>query len=175
MVFQSFNLFPHLTVLENLTLAPIWVKRVPQQGGRGDRDALPRPRAHPRAGRQVPVAALRRPAAARGDRARAVHEAEADAVRRADLGARPGDDQGSARRDGRARARGHDDDGGDARDGLRAHRRRPRGVHGRRPHRRGRAAGGVSSARRRRTAPSCFSARYWDTKEEIACGCSCLP
>jgi general L-amino acid transport system ATP-binding protein len=28
MVFQTFNLFPHLTVLENLTLAPIWVKRV---------------------------------------------------------------------------------------------------------------------------------------------------
>lgn len=26
MVFQSFNLFPHLTVMENLTLAPIWVK-----------------------------------------------------------------------------------------------------------------------------------------------------
>ncbi len=31
MVFQSFNLFPHLTVLENLTLAPIWVQRVPRQ------------------------------------------------------------------------------------------------------------------------------------------------
>jgi general L-amino acid transport system ATP-binding protein len=31
MVFQSFNLFPHLTVLENLTLAPIWVKKVPKQ------------------------------------------------------------------------------------------------------------------------------------------------
>lgn len=28
MVFQSFNLFPHLTVLENLTIAPIWVKKV---------------------------------------------------------------------------------------------------------------------------------------------------
>ena len=28
MVFQQFNLFPHLTVLENLTLAPIWVSRV---------------------------------------------------------------------------------------------------------------------------------------------------
>ena len=28
MVFQSFNLFPHLSVLQNLTLAPIWVKRV---------------------------------------------------------------------------------------------------------------------------------------------------
>ncbi|HYG53832.1 MAG TPA: amino acid ABC transporter ATP-binding protein [Burkholderiales bacterium] len=28
MVFQSFNLFPHLTVLQNLTLAPVWVKGV---------------------------------------------------------------------------------------------------------------------------------------------------
>ncbi len=28
MVFQSFNLFPHLTVLENCTLAPIWVRNV---------------------------------------------------------------------------------------------------------------------------------------------------
>src|SRR4051812_5198163 len=26
MVFQHFNLFPHLTILENCTLAPIWVK-----------------------------------------------------------------------------------------------------------------------------------------------------
>jgi general L-amino acid transport system ATP-binding protein len=31
MVFQSFNLFPHLTVLQNLTLAPIWVRRMPQR------------------------------------------------------------------------------------------------------------------------------------------------
>ncbi len=31
MVFQSFNLFPHLTVLENLTLAPIWVRRMPKK------------------------------------------------------------------------------------------------------------------------------------------------
>ncbi|HNT39737.1 MAG TPA: amino acid ABC transporter ATP-binding protein [Rubrivivax sp.] len=29
MVFQQFNLFPHLTVLENLTLAPMWVGKVP--------------------------------------------------------------------------------------------------------------------------------------------------
>ena len=31
MVFQQFNLFPHLSVLDNLTLAPIWVKRVPKK------------------------------------------------------------------------------------------------------------------------------------------------
>ncbi len=31
MVFQHFNLFPHLTVLENLTLAPIWVRRMPKR------------------------------------------------------------------------------------------------------------------------------------------------
>jgi general L-amino acid transport system ATP-binding protein len=30
MVFQSFNLFPHLTILENCTLAPIWVRKMPQ-------------------------------------------------------------------------------------------------------------------------------------------------
>ncbi len=30
MVFQQFNLFPHLTVLENLTLAPIWVRKIPK-------------------------------------------------------------------------------------------------------------------------------------------------
>ena len=31
MVFQQFNLFPHLSVLDNLTLAPTWVKRVPKK------------------------------------------------------------------------------------------------------------------------------------------------
>lgn len=30
MVFQSFNLFPHLTVLENCTLAPLWARRTPR-------------------------------------------------------------------------------------------------------------------------------------------------
>jgi general L-amino acid transport system ATP-binding protein len=31
MVFQQFNLFPHLTVLENLTLAPVWVRKQPRK------------------------------------------------------------------------------------------------------------------------------------------------
>lgn len=30
MVFQHFNLFPHLTILENCTLAPIWVRKIPK-------------------------------------------------------------------------------------------------------------------------------------------------
>ena len=30
MVFQHFNLFPHLTVMENCTLAPIWVRKMPK-------------------------------------------------------------------------------------------------------------------------------------------------
>lgn len=36
MVFQSFNLFPHLTVLQNITLAPIWVRKMK----RSDAEAL---------------------------------------------------------------------------------------------------------------------------------------
>src|SRR5262245_16557283 len=31
MVFQHFNLFPHLTVIENCTLAPIWVRKMPKK------------------------------------------------------------------------------------------------------------------------------------------------
>jgi general L-amino acid transport system ATP-binding protein len=38
MVFQHFNLFPHLTVLENCTLAPVWVRRMPRR----EADALAR-------------------------------------------------------------------------------------------------------------------------------------
>ena len=30
MVFQNFNLFPHLSILENLTLGPIWVRKMPK-------------------------------------------------------------------------------------------------------------------------------------------------
>jgi general L-amino acid transport system ATP-binding protein len=34
MVFQQFNLFPHLTVMQNITLAPSWVRRVPKEQSR---------------------------------------------------------------------------------------------------------------------------------------------
>ncbi len=35
MCFQHFNLFPHLTILDNLTLAPIWVKKMPKKEAEG--------------------------------------------------------------------------------------------------------------------------------------------
>ena len=31
MVFQQFNLFPHLSILDNCALAPIWVKKMPKK------------------------------------------------------------------------------------------------------------------------------------------------
>jgi general L-amino acid transport system ATP-binding protein len=34
MVFQQFNLFPHMTVLENCTLAPLWVRKMPEKDAR---------------------------------------------------------------------------------------------------------------------------------------------
>ena len=40
MVFQHFNLFPHLTILENCTLAPIWVRKMPKKKAEEMRDAL---------------------------------------------------------------------------------------------------------------------------------------
>ena len=35
MVFQQFNLFPHLSILDNCTLAPIWVKKMPKKRSSG--------------------------------------------------------------------------------------------------------------------------------------------
>ena len=80
MVFQHFNLFPHLTVLENLTLAPIWVRKMPK------RDAeelamkyLTRVKI-PEQAQEISGPAFRRPAAARGHCALAVHEPQDHAV-----------------------------------------------------------------------------------------------
>ncbi len=36
MVFQQFNLFPHLTVMQNITLAPIWVRKKPKAEAEAD-------------------------------------------------------------------------------------------------------------------------------------------
>ena len=102
MVFQSFNLFPHLTVLENITLAPRQVRKWPKAKAEEEARKQLDAGQDPGAGRQVPRSAVGRAAAARGDRPLAGHAAQGHAVRRADLGAGPGDDQGSPRRDGGA-------------------------------------------------------------------------
>ena len=52
MVFQHFNLFPHLTVLENLTLAPIWVRKKPKHDAEEIAMHYLQARQDPRAGRR---------------------------------------------------------------------------------------------------------------------------
>ena len=101
MVFQSFELFPHLKVIDNINLGQVKVLgRSAEEGDRQVDEPLEARRAQPTPTSSRP--ALGRPAAAGRDRARARHGPDRDAVRRADLGARPGDDQRGARRDGRS-------------------------------------------------------------------------
>ena len=87
MVFQSFNLFPHLTVLENVTLAPIQVKRTPASRSAGARAHDPRACRSRRQDRPLSFHALRRPAAARRHCAKPGDAAGSDALRRADVAA----------------------------------------------------------------------------------------
>ena len=68
MVFQHFNLFPHLTILENCTLAPIWVRKMPKKEAEETAMHFLRKVKIPEQAPKYPGPALRRPAAARGDR-----------------------------------------------------------------------------------------------------------
>ena len=74
MVFQHFNLFPHLTVLENCTLAPIWVRKMPKKEAEEIAMKFLKRVKIPGAGAEISGPAFGRPAAARGHRPRAVHE-----------------------------------------------------------------------------------------------------
>ena len=106
MVFQQFNLFPHLTVLDNCTLAPIWVRKLPKREAEEvATHYLERVR--------IPEQADKYPAQLSGGQQQRVAIARAlcmqpenHAVRRADLGARSGDGQGGARHHGRPRLDG---------------------------------------------------------------------
>src|SRR5207248_3417343 len=120
-------------------------RRPPPVEARGPRPRprVPRPCRARREGRQLSGGALGRAAAAGRDRAGARDAAEGDAVRRADLCARRRARARGARRDGGARARRHDDGRRLPRAPLRAPRRELRVDDGRRPHRRGGAAGRV--------------------------------
>ena len=155
MVFQHFNLFPHLTILENCTLAPIWVRKIPKREAEETAMHFLRKVKIPEQAHKYPGPALGRPAAARGHRPLALHEAQDHAVRRADLGARPRDDQGGARHHDRARRGGHDDALRHPRDGLRPGGGEPGDLHGPGPDRRAERAAASSSTTRSPSGPSC--------------------
>ena len=70
-VFQAYNLFPHMSVLENVTLAPRKALGTVAARGRRAGDRAARPLRARRQARRLPRPALGRPAAARRDRARA--------------------------------------------------------------------------------------------------------
>lgn len=100
MVFQHFNLFPHLTVLENCTLAPFWVRKMPRSAAEElARHYLDRVRIAEKA-ESYPRAVVGWPAATRCDCPGSLHEPKDHAFRRADLCPRSGDGQGGARHDG---------------------------------------------------------------------------
>ena len=75
-VFQSYNLFPHMTVLDNVTLAPRKVLGLSKAEALPARRAAAHPHRHVGEARVVPRHALGRAAAARRDRARAGDAAE---------------------------------------------------------------------------------------------------
>ena len=173
-VFQRFNLFPHLTALGNVIEAPVHVRKVPKARPKQRGASAARARRPLGEGGRAPGQALRRPAAARRDRPRAGDGAEADAVRRAHVGARPGARRRGPGRDEGPRRGRHDDDRRHPRDGLRPRSRRPRRLHGRGRDRGGgptgrgasqsrstsgrrRSSRGFSSARSSRRPPGCAS------------------
>ena len=130
MVFQQFNLFPHLTVMRNITLAPQKVRHMPlREAEEQALQLLERvgiPEQADKFPGQLSGGQQQRVAIARG----AGDEPEADDVRRADVRAGPGDDQRGPEGHGRAGGVRNDDDLRDARDGLRAERGGPGDLHG---------------------------------------------
>ena len=89
MVFQQFNLFPHMTVLENVMCGPAVPRRGTDKPRSTSAPGPARPGRPGRQGRRAPDPALRRSAAAGRHRAGPGDGARGDAVRRADVGARP--------------------------------------------------------------------------------------
>ena len=130
MVFQRFNLFPHMTVLENVMAAPMQVKGLPKTKAKAPAELLERVGLADKVD-GYPSAAVRR-------------QQQRVAIARA-LAMEPKvmlfDEPTSALDPElvgevlavmkRPRRRGHDHGRGDARDGLRPRGRRPRRVHGR--------------------------------------------
>jgi general L-amino acid transport system ATP-binding protein len=83
MVFQQFNLFPHLTVLQNITLAPIWVRKWPKDKAEQVAMQLLERVGIPEQAKKYPGAAVRRTAAASCYCTRPGNAAQDHALRRA--------------------------------------------------------------------------------------------
>ncbi len=81
MVFQHFELFPHLSIIDNLTLAQVKVLKRDKTASREKGLEAAGARRPLRPCQQVPRSAVRRPAAARRHRPRAVHGSYRHAVR----------------------------------------------------------------------------------------------
>lgn len=81
MVFQHFNLFPHMTVMENMVYAPIRVNKMPKDQAKEKALELLKLVGPDREGRRVSGQAFRRTEAAYSHRAGAGHGAEDHAVR----------------------------------------------------------------------------------------------
>jgi ABC-type lipoprotein export system ATPase subunit len=135
MVFQQFNLFPHLTALENCTLAPIWVRKMPKrQAEEIARHYLSRVR--------IPEQADKYPAQLYGGQQQRVAIARALCMQpKIMLFDEPTNGQGGARYHGRPRARRHDHGGREPRDGICPPGRNPDGADGRRADHRSERAG----------------------------------
>ena len=159
MVFQNYALFPHMTVAKNVGFG-LRMRGVPARRDRAARRARDEARAADRAGAQAARPALRRPAAARGDRARDRHRAAADPDGRAAVEPRRQAAHRDARRDPPhpPRARPRDD--------LR-HARPGRGAVAGRPHRRDEGRRRAADRRRRRKSTrsrrTCTSRASWAT------------
>ncbi len=176
MVFQNFELFPaHDDHAEPDHRTDQGAEAQARQGDRA-RPQVSRSRRPDRAEGQVSRPALRRPAAARGDRAGLVDGPDLHAVRRADLGAGPGNGQRGARCHGRPGQGRHDDDGRHARNGIRAQGRPSRHLHGPGAGSSRTRARTTSSASRARSARSCSCRRSCSTEGvEFAAGVSFRP
>ena len=137
MVFQSFNLFPHLNVLDNVTLAPRQVRKIPKREAEQQAMALLEQV-------RIPDQAKKYPGQLSGGQQQRVAIARALAMRPKVMLF----DEPTSALDPEMinevldtikdlAVRGHDDDRRHPRDGLRPRGRRPGGVHGRRIDRRG--------------------------------------
>ena len=110
MVFQHFNLFPHLTIIENLSLGPIWVRKKPKKEAE-EMAMYYLEKVHiAEQAHKYPGQLSGGPAAAGRHRPKPLHEAESHALRRTDLRPRPRDGEGGPGRHDKPGRRGDDHD-----------------------------------------------------------------